>query len=159
MSATETAKNGKSFKGPGGEHIMNSWQHFVSVRTPDGFVHKSNWQVADVRRTLVSASHIIQAGDDLIIGTNEACVENRKKDKSMLRKATCTCSIFFWRCSQASPRRSSTSLWKSMQSTKLPTGEKKGSESNLIKASQLLDGRRSEHGRQVQDNRNRKTTT
>ena len=36
------------------------------VRTPEGFVRKSTWQVADVRRPLVSASHIIQAGNDLV---------------------------------------------------------------------------------------------
>ena len=34
---------------------------------PEGFVRKSTWQVADVRRPLVSASHIIQAGNDLLI--------------------------------------------------------------------------------------------
>ena len=59
----------------------------MSVRTPEGFVRKSTWQVADVRRPLVSASHIIQAGNDLFIGKDEAYIINRKKkDKSMLRK-------------------------------------------------------------------------
>ena len=58
------------------------------VRTPEGFVRKSTWQVADVRRPLVSASHIIQAGNDLFIGKGEACIMNRKKkEKSML--STC----------------------------------------------------------------------
>ena len=40
-----------------------------------------------MRRPLVSASHIIQAGNNLFIGKDEACIMNRKKkDKSMLRK-------------------------------------------------------------------------
>ena len=43
------------------------------------------WQVADVRRPLVSASHI-QAGSDLFIGKDEAYIMNRMKEKSMLRK-------------------------------------------------------------------------
>ena len=35
----------------------------------------------------MSASHIIQAGNDLFIGKDEACIMNRKKkEKSMLRK-------------------------------------------------------------------------
>ena len=35
----------------------------------------------------MSASHIIQAGNDLFIGNNEACIMNRKnKEKSVLRK-------------------------------------------------------------------------
>ena len=58
----------------------------MSVRTPEGFVRKSTWQVADVRRPLV-VSHIIQAGNDLFIGKDEVYIMNRKKkEKSMLRK-------------------------------------------------------------------------
>ena len=53
-----------------------------------GFVRKSTWQVANVRRPLVSASHLIQAGSDMFIGKNEAYIMNRKKkEKSVLRKA------------------------------------------------------------------------
>ena len=53
----------------------------------DSFVRKSTWQVADVRRPLVSASHIIQVGNDLFIGKDEECIMNRKKkEKSVLRK-------------------------------------------------------------------------
>ena len=47
----------------------------MSVRIPEGFVCKSTWQVADVRRPLVSASHIIQAGNDLFIGKDEALLD------------------------------------------------------------------------------------
>ena len=50
------------------EHVKNYGQQVMSVRTPEGFVRKSAWQVADVRRPLVSASVIIQAGNDLFIG-------------------------------------------------------------------------------------------
>ena len=40
-----------------------------------------------MRRPLVSASHIIQAGNDLFSGKDEACIMNRKKkEKSMLRE-------------------------------------------------------------------------
>ena len=84
---TERSKNGKGFKGPGGENIKNYGQQVMSVRTAEGFVRKSTWQVADVRRPLVSASHIIQAGNDLFIGKDETYIMNRKrKEKSMLRK-------------------------------------------------------------------------
>ena len=61
---TERSKNGKGFKGPGGENIKDYGQQVMSLRTPEGLVRKSTWQVADVRRLLVSASHIIQAGND-----------------------------------------------------------------------------------------------
>ena len=84
---TERSKNGKGFKGPGGENIKSYGQQVMSVRTPEGFVRKSTWQVADVRRPLVSAPHIIQAENDLFIGKDEAYIINRKKkEKSTLRK-------------------------------------------------------------------------
>ena len=55
--------------------------------TPEGFLRKSAWQVADVRRPLVPASHIIQAGSDLLFGKNEAYIMNRKKkEKPVFRK-------------------------------------------------------------------------
>ena len=73
---TERFKNGKGFKGAGGEHINNCVQQVMSVRTLVGSVRKSTWQVADVRRPLVSASHIIQAGK------NEAYIMNRKMKKT-----------------------------------------------------------------------------
>ena len=84
---TERSKNGKGFKGPGGENIKNYGQQVMSVRTPEGFVRKSTRQVADGRRPLVSASHIIHAGNDLFIGKDEAYIINRKKKEiSMHRK-------------------------------------------------------------------------
>ena len=58
----------------------------MSVRTLEGYVRQSTCQVADMRRPLVPASHIIQARNDLFIGKDEAYVMNRKKDKSVLRK-------------------------------------------------------------------------
>ena len=65
---TDTSKNRKGFKGPGGEHIKNYGQQIMPVKTPEGFVRKSTWQVAEVRRPLVSASHIIQAGTTRSLG-------------------------------------------------------------------------------------------
>ena len=78
---TERSRNGKEFKRPGGEHIKNRGQQVKSVRTPEGLTRKSTWQVADVRRLLVPASRIIQAGTDyLFIGKNEAYIMNSVLD-------------------------------------------------------------------------------
>ena len=89
ISTEETgrSKSEKGFKGPVGEHIKNHGQQVMSARTPERFVHKTTWQVADVRRPLVSASHIIQAASDLFIGKNETYIMNRKEEeKSVLSK-------------------------------------------------------------------------
>ena len=82
---TERSKSRKRFKGPRGDHTKKHGQQVMSVRTSEGFVRKSTWKVVDVRRPLVSASHIIQAVTDLFIGKNEAYIVN-KKVKSVLRK-------------------------------------------------------------------------
>ena len=58
---TERSKNETGFKGPAGEHIKNYGQQVMSVRTPERFVRKGTWQVADVRRSFVTASDTIQA--------------------------------------------------------------------------------------------------
>ena len=34
--STGRSKNGKVFKGPGGEHIKSNWQQAMSVRSPEG---------------------------------------------------------------------------------------------------------------------------
>ena len=87
----ERSKNGKGMenrsKGPGGStsRILGS-KLFPSGPLRD-LCPRARGMFADVRRPLVSASHIIQAGNDLFIGKNEAYIMNRKKkDKSVLRK-------------------------------------------------------------------------
>ena len=123
----------------------------MSVRTLEGFVRKSTWQVADARRPLVSASHIIQAGNDLFIGKGEACIMNRKnQEKSMLRKEGNVYVLdLFVRVHPARQRQPCTRPWRSMQSIKLQMEESEGSESRSVATAQLFDGRRNGHGRQV----------
>ena len=63
--------------------------------TLEGFVRKSTWQVADVRRPLLSASHFIEAGNDMFIGKDETYIMNRKnKEKSMLRGNVYVLDVF-----------------------------------------------------------------
>ena len=75
---TERSKSGEGFEGPGGEHIKNYGQQVVSVRTRDGFVRKSTWQVADVRRPWCQPPTSSKPG--------MTCSVGRKREKSMLRK-------------------------------------------------------------------------
>ena len=78
---TKRSKNGKRFKGPGGStsRIMGS-KSSPSDLLKDSFVRKSTWQVADVRRPLVSASHIMQAGNDLFIGKDDECINEQEEE-------------------------------------------------------------------------------
>ena len=106
---TDRSKNGKGFKGPGGEHIKNHGQQVVTVRTLEGFVRKSTWQVADVRRPLVSASHIIQAGNDLFIGKDEAYIMNRKEEEGEVNAQKGTERVRAWFVREGATQRDSAS--------------------------------------------------
>ena len=49
---TERSKNGMGCKKTEKEHTKNYGQQVMPVRTPEGFVRNSAWQVADVRRPI-----------------------------------------------------------------------------------------------------------
>ena len=149
---TERSKNGKGFKGPGGENIKNYGQQVMSVRTPEGFVRKSTWQVADVRRPPVSASHIIQAGNDLFIGKDEAYIMNRKKEeKSMLRKEGNVYVLdLFVRVPSSVAAPIVYTPWRLTQSIKSQMEGRQEGESRSTVTAQLFDGRSGERGREVQ---------
>ena len=51
---TERSKNGKGFKGPGGEHVKNYGQQGMSVRTPEGFARKSTCRRKKTSRVSIS---------------------------------------------------------------------------------------------------------
>ena len=123
----------KGFKGPGEENIKNYGQQVMSVRTPERFARKSTWQVADVSRPLVSASHIIQAGNNVFIG-----------------KGTCTYLICSCGCHPAWQCPSCTRPWRLMQSIKSQMEESRQGESRSTETAHLFDGRSGERGRQVQ---------
>ena len=78
----ERSKKGKGSKGRGGEHIKMGSDLCPSELLNDSGA-RATWQVADVRRPLVS----IQAGNDLFIGKNEVYMTTKKKQEiSVLRK-------------------------------------------------------------------------
>ena len=113
-------------------------------------MRKSTSQVADERRPLVSASHIIQAGSDLFIGKDEAYIMNRKKkEKSMLRKEgnAFVLDLFV----RVPPSVTAPVTYTPMEVdavNQVADGESEGSESRSVATAHLFDGRRSERGRQ-----------
>ena len=82
------SKNGKGFKGPGGDNIKNYGQQVMSVRTPEGFVRKSTWQVRRREKAFgVRPPTSSKLETIFFIRKDEAYIMNRKKtEKSMLRK-------------------------------------------------------------------------
>ena len=63
-------------------HIKNYGQQVMCVRTLEGFVRKSTWQVADVRKTTcVRISH-----HPSLACSGGYIMNRKKKEKSVLRK-------------------------------------------------------------------------
>ena len=63
LSATRRSEAGIGFRGAGGERIRNYGQRKFKVRMTDGHVAGSTWQVADVKRPLMSVAKMVAAGN------------------------------------------------------------------------------------------------
>ena len=68
-SATRRSEAGIGFRGGGGERIRNHGQRKVKVRMTDGHVAGSTWQVADVKRPLMSMAKMVAARNLVCIST------------------------------------------------------------------------------------------
>ena len=158
--ANREVQDGKGFKGPGRENINNYGQQVLSVRTPQAFVRKSTWQAADVRRPLVSASHIIQDGNDLFVGKDEAYVTNMRKEKSILRNEgnVSVLDLFV----RVPPRLTAPVTFTPMEVdaiNQVADGRQRGKRVTFSRNSSTFDVRKSARGKQVQASWSRMTTT
>ena len=63
------------------EHIKNYGKQVMPVRTLEGI--RTQEHVADVRRLLVSASHIIQAGSDSSIGKKRGVHHEQEEEREI----------------------------------------------------------------------------
>ena len=98
----------------------------------------------------MSASHIIQAGNDLFIGKTEACTMNRRKmENSLLRKEENVYVVDLF--VKVPPSAITPSKYKPMEVDAIKSQMEKsnGDESRSTATAQLFDDRRSERGRQV----------
>jgi len=87
MSATERSKSGRGFCGPSGEPIQNFGQKKVIVKTAEGQARTTTWQVANVRRPLMSVSKMTKAGNDVRFNDSQPHIHNVKTgERTKLRK-------------------------------------------------------------------------
>ena len=84
---TARSKAGRGFCGPSGEHIKNYGQKKVEVKTAEGQVRMTTWQVASVKRPLMSVSRMTAAGNDVNLSDKQPHIVNKKNgQKTALRK-------------------------------------------------------------------------
>ena len=87
IMATARSMSGKGFQGAGGEHIANHGEQQISFRTKEGQVRKTTWQVADVRRPLMSVSKMAAAGNEVVLNGKDPRVTNlRTKEVTQIRR-------------------------------------------------------------------------
>ena len=67
LEATSKSQSGVGFKGANGSHIKHCGQRRFRVRTCAGSSMNTTWEVADVRKPLISASRLLERGHKLVL--------------------------------------------------------------------------------------------
>ena len=67
LEATSKPQSGVCLKGANGSHIKHLWQRRFRVKTSAGSNMNTTWEVADVRKPLISASRPLERGHKLVL--------------------------------------------------------------------------------------------
>ena len=65
FEATSKSQSGVGFKGASGSHVKRYGQRRFRVKTSAGSNMNTTWEVADVRKPLISASRLLERGHKL----------------------------------------------------------------------------------------------
>ena len=95
LEPTQRSRAGVGFRGAGGDRSHNHGQKTFKVRLRDGTTAKCTWQVADVKRPLMSVGNMIEVGNQVHLDGNPRVV--RPNGQSIpLRKAGNVFLIDLW---------------------------------------------------------------
>ena len=67
LEATSQSQSGVGFTGANGSHIKHYGQRRFRVKTSAGSNMDITWEVADVRKPLISASRLLERGHKLVL--------------------------------------------------------------------------------------------
>ena len=67
LEATSKSQSGVGFKGANGAHIKHYGDRRFRVKTSTGCNMNTTWEVADVRKPLISASRLLERGHKLVL--------------------------------------------------------------------------------------------
>ena len=104
LSATRRSE-GIGFRGAGGERIRNHGHRKFKVRMTDGHVAGSTWQVADVKRPLMSVAKMVATGNRVHFDCKDPMSVRPKGDVILLRKARNVFVIDLWVRKDATSRK------------------------------------------------------
>ena len=70
LEKTARSRSGMGFRGANGAHIHHYGQRRFPVETELGNVMNTRWEVADVRKPLISAARVLEKGHRLVLDDN-----------------------------------------------------------------------------------------
>ena len=77
LEKTARSRSGMGFRGANGAHIHHYGQRRFPVETELGNVINTRWEVADVRKPLISAARLLEVGNKLVLDDNPRIVCKR----------------------------------------------------------------------------------
>ena len=104
LSATRRSEAGMGVRGAGGERIRNHGQRKYKVRMTDGHVAGSTWQVADVKRPVMSMAKMVAARNRVQLDSKDPRIVRSKGDVIPLLKDGNVFVIDLWVIKNATSR-------------------------------------------------------
>ena len=119
VKPTVQSASGHGFRGAGGERIANYGEQQITFRTKEGQTRKTTWQVADVRRPLMSVSRMSATGHEVVLnGKNPRVINLRTQEVTQLRREGNVVVLDLWVQGPGvrgppAPRASVAKVWRS----------------------------------------------
>ena len=95
LEATPKSHNGVGFKGANGSHIKHYGQRRFRVKTSAGSNINTTWEVADVRKPLISASRLLERGHKLVLDEKPR-IQCKNGDIIPLERTSCLFAVLSW---------------------------------------------------------------
>ena len=95
LEATSKSQSGVGFKGANGSHIKHYGQRRFRVKTSAGSNSITTWEVEDVRKSLISASRLLERGHKLVLDEKPR-IQCKNGDTIPLERTSSLFAVRLW---------------------------------------------------------------
>ena len=95
LEATSKSQSGVGFKGANGSHIKHCGQRRFRVKTSAGSNMNTTWEVADVRKPLISGSRLLERGHKLVLDEKPR-IQCKNRDTIPLERTGSLFAVRLW---------------------------------------------------------------
>ena len=89
------SQSGIGFKGANGSHIKHFGQRRFQVKTSAGSNFNTTWEVADVRKPLISASRLLERGHKFVLDEKQR-IQCKSGDTIPLERTGGLFAVLLW---------------------------------------------------------------